>query len=225
MSGLLKGPQPLGGTAGALARYRIMAFIVGTGLALLCFVGIPLQIIGGNKWPWTAVVSIVGPIHGVFYIIYLLACLDLAGRARFRTAQLLGMVCSGLVPGLAFYMERKVTDRVRKQLALGAEAPPGPAATIWTVLSGRARSQPGTATRRAVRSGLTDEAEVGAASEVPAGSEVAIAGDASATDAGTADASTAAASLSRNGSQPAPAAASAPAQPPGGPLGGPPTGA
>jgi integral membrane protein len=139
MSSLDKGPRPLGGTAGALGRYRVMAFIVGTGLALLCFVGIPLQLIGDNKWPWTAVVEIVGPIHGIFYIVYLLTCLDLAGRARFRTVQLLGMVCSGLVPGLAFYMERKVTDRVRGLLALGADAPPGPAATIWTALSGRAR--------------------------------------------------------------------------------------
>jgi integral membrane protein len=142
MSGLLKAQQPLGGTAGSLARYRVMAFIVGTGLALLCFVGIPLQVIGGNKWPWTSVVAIVGPIPGVFYIIYLLACLDLAGRARFRTTQLLGMVCSGLVPLLAFYMERKVTERVRRQLALGDDAPPGPAATVWAVLSGRARREP-----------------------------------------------------------------------------------
>jgi integral membrane protein len=139
MSGLLKGPRPLGGTAGALTRYRVMAFIVGTGLALLCFVGIPLQVIGDNKWPWTAVVEIVGPIHGIFYIAYLVTCLDLAGRARFRTVQLLGMVCSGLVPLLAFYMERKVTQRVRGLLALGTDAPPGPAATIWTALSGRAR--------------------------------------------------------------------------------------
>ncbi len=139
MNGLLKSARRLRGTAGALARYRVMAFIVGTGLALLCFVGIPLQVIGGNKWPWTAVVAIVGPIHGIFYIVYLVACLDLAGRARFRTVQLLGMVCSGLVPGLAFYMERKVTERVRKLLAMGPDAPPGPAATIWTVLSGRTR--------------------------------------------------------------------------------------
>jgi integral membrane protein len=139
MTGLLNRPHPLGGTAGALARYRVMAFIVGTGLALLCFVGIPLQVIGGNKWPWTAVVEIVGPIHGIFYIAYLVTCLDLAGRARFRTTQLLGMVCSGLVPLLAFYMERKVTERVRAQLALGADAPPGPAATIWSVLSGSSR--------------------------------------------------------------------------------------
>jgi integral membrane protein len=112
-----------------------MALIVGTGLAILCFVGIPLQLAGDNKWPWTAVVQIVGPIHGIFYIVYLLTCLDLAARARFRTSQLLGMVCSGLVPLLAFYMERKVTQRVSAQLALGADAPPGPAATVWAALA------------------------------------------------------------------------------------------
>ena len=49
------------------------------------------------------------------------------------------MACSGLVPLLAFYMEKKVTERVRSQLALGADAPPGPVATIWAVLSGSAR--------------------------------------------------------------------------------------
>jgi integral membrane protein len=157
MTGLLNRPHPLGGTAGALARYRVMAFIVGTGLALLCFVGIPLQVIGGNKWPWTAVVEIVGPIHGIFYIVYLVTCLDLAGRARFRTAQLLGMVCSGLVPLLAFYMERKVSERVRAQLALGADAPPGPAATIWSVLSGSSRRlAPTEAARRPESAGLAE---------------------------------------------------------------------
>ena len=51
-------PGRLGGTAGALARYRVMALVVGTGLAVLCFVGIPLQVAGilvtgHNKWPWT----------------------------------------------------------------------------------------------------------------------------------------------------------------------------
>jgi integral membrane protein len=123
-----------------------MALIVGTGLAILCFIGIPLQLAGGvplgdNKWPWTSVVEIVGPLHGIFYIVYLLACLDLASRARFKTAQLLGMVCSGLLPLLAFYMERRVTERVRAQLALGEDAPPGPAAAIWATLSGQSRRE------------------------------------------------------------------------------------
>jgi integral membrane protein len=138
------GTSPLGGTAGALKRYRVMALTVGTGLALLCFVGIPLQVAGiiidhHNKWPWTSVVEIVGPLHGFCYIVYLLSCLDLAGRARFKTVQLLGMAASGLLPLLAFYMERKVVQRVKAQLALGADAPPGPAASMWASLGGRAR--------------------------------------------------------------------------------------
>ena len=151
----------LGGTAGALARYRMMALIVGTGLAILCFIGIPLQLAGGvplgdNKWPWTSVVEIVGPLHGIFYIVYLLSCLDLASRAWFKTAQLLGMVCSGLLPLLAFYMERKVTERVRAQLALGEDAPPGPAATIWATLSGQSRRD-AEAAARARRQGSQPE--------------------------------------------------------------------
>lgn len=135
---------PLGGTAGSLKRYRVMAITVGTGLAVLCFIGVPLQvagliITGHNRLPWAGVVEVVGPIHGVLYIVYLVSCLDLAGRARFRTVQLVGMVCSGLLPLLAFYMERKVVARVNAQLALGADAPPGPVATVWAVISGRAR--------------------------------------------------------------------------------------
>ena len=59
------------------------------------------------------------------------------GRARFRTVQLLGMVGSGLVPGLAFYMERKVSQRVKAQLALGPDAPAGPVANLWAALAGR----------------------------------------------------------------------------------------
>jgi integral membrane protein len=121
----------------------VLALIVGTGLATVVFVGVPLQLVGHNKWPWNSVVEIVGTAHGFCYIAYLLCCLDLAGRARFKTTQLLGMVCSGLVPLLAFYMERKVTVRVKAQLAMGADAPPGPAATIWTALVARpGRSRP-----------------------------------------------------------------------------------
>ncbi|MCL6091851.1 MAG: DUF3817 domain-containing protein [Actinobacteria bacterium] len=151
---------PLGGLEGALKRYRVMVLIVGTGLAVLCFVGIPLQLIGHNKWPWTAVVEIVGVAHGIFYMVYLLTCLDLAARARFRVEQLLGMVCSGFLPLLAFYMERRVVKRVTAQLALGADAPPAPAAVLWALLTGR-RSRVASASRGAVLA--AGDSDVGAA--------------------------------------------------------------
>jgi len=128
----VKARASLGGTAGALARYRAMAYVVGIGLAVLCFVGVPLQY--GAHHP--GVVQVVGPLHGIFYIIYLVTCLDLAGRARFSLLQLLGMVCSGWLPLLAFYMERKVARRVSELVALGPEAPPAPAASLAAALRG-----------------------------------------------------------------------------------------
>ena len=124
-----------------------MAFVVGTGLAIVCFVGIPLQVAGNNKWPWDSVVVIVGTAHGIFYIVYLLACLDLASRARFRLAQLLGMVCSGFLPLLAFYMERKVHRRVSDLLALGPDAPPAPAAVVLSAFRRRQAAPVAPATR------------------------------------------------------------------------------
>lgn len=90
--------------AGALKRYRIMAYTVGTGLLILVFVGIPIQIWGHSK----TVVAIVGPIHGYLYLIYLVTALDLARRARFGIGRLMVMISAGLVPFVAFIIERRI---------------------------------------------------------------------------------------------------------------------
>ena len=95
----------------ALKRYRIMAFTVGVWLIILVFVGIPLQIAGHSQ-----LVAIVGPIHGFLYILYLLAALDLSRRARFTFPQMMAMVGGGLLPFLAFVIERKITRRVRTEV-------------------------------------------------------------------------------------------------------------
>jgi integral membrane protein len=92
---------------GALLRYRVMAYIVGVGLFILVFVGIPLQI-AGHK----GVVQIVGPVHGFLYIVYLLAALDLARRARFTLLQMAAMIGAGLLPFLAFVIERRITKKI-----------------------------------------------------------------------------------------------------------------
>ena len=99
------------GIAGALLRYRILAYVVGVGLAVLVFIGMPLQYLGDNK----AVVAVVGPIHGFLYIVYLAAALDMARRCRFTLLQMAAMVGAGLVPLLAFVIEHVVTARVRSR--------------------------------------------------------------------------------------------------------------
>jgi integral membrane protein len=105
---------------GALLRYRIMAYVVGVGLIILVFIGIPLQYAANSP----GVVKVVGPIHGAFYIVYLLAAADLARRARFGLVQLAAMVAAGFVPIVAFLVERQVVRRLRRE-AVAAQADVG----------------------------------------------------------------------------------------------------
>lgn len=99
----------LGSLDTALKRYRVMAMIVGIGLASLTFIGVPLQFgLGVGQFD-----AVVGPIHGIFYIVYLLCALDLARRGRFSLPDLLMMVGAGLIPIMAFVVERRVTRAVR----------------------------------------------------------------------------------------------------------------
>jgi integral membrane protein len=88
-----------------LRRYQVMADVVGVGLLLLVLVGMPLQF--GAHQP--VVVSIIGPIHGLAYIVYLAAVFDLSRRERLSVGRIAAMIGAGLVPFLAFYVERRIT--------------------------------------------------------------------------------------------------------------------
>ena len=101
--------DPSKGLGAALTRYRVLAYAVGVGLATLCFVGVPLQFAAGIP----EVDSVVGPVHGIFYMVYLLAAVDLARRARFTLLQMAAMIGAGFVPVLAFVVEHWVTGRIR----------------------------------------------------------------------------------------------------------------
>lgn len=111
-----------------------MAYVVGVGLIILVLIGVPLQLVGHP-----GVVAVVGPIHGIFYIVYLLAAYDLARRARFTLLQMAAMVGAGLLPFLAFVLERRITRRIRQEV-LGAVDPPPPPG--WWIAGPRLRSQP-----------------------------------------------------------------------------------
>ncbi len=54
----------------------------------------------------------MGPIHGFLYIVYLLAAVDLARRARFTLLQLAAMIGAGFLPFLAFFIEHRVMQRL-----------------------------------------------------------------------------------------------------------------
>lgn len=97
----------------ALLRYRILAMAVGTGLLVLTAVGMPLQYV----WDKPEVVKVVGPIHGFLYIVYLVSAFEVFVRGRWPLRRLIPMILAGLVPFLAFYVEHRVTIRVRAEIA------------------------------------------------------------------------------------------------------------
>jgi integral membrane protein len=96
---------------GALVRYRVMAFIVGTALVLLVFVAIPLQYWAHQK----TVAEIVAPIHGYLYLVYLAVAADLARRAHWRLGRILLVVAAGFVPFLAFIVEHRVYQQMQAE--------------------------------------------------------------------------------------------------------------
>lgn len=88
----------------AATRYRVMAYVVGIFLLVLC-VGMYLEY-GPPKDK--TMVQIVGPIHGVLYMVYLAVAYDLYRRVEWPVSRMVAMVCAGLIPFLAFYVERRV---------------------------------------------------------------------------------------------------------------------
>ncbi len=95
--------------AGALLRYRIVAYVVGVVLLVLVFVAMPMKYIGGNP----ALVATVGPVHGFLYMVYLVVTFDLGRRADWPLKRMVLVMLAGTVPFLSFVAERVVTRELR----------------------------------------------------------------------------------------------------------------
>lgn len=110
----------------ALLRYRLMAYVVGTLLMVLVFVAVPLQYAADQPAP----AAVIGVIHGICYIVYLLTSYDLVRKAGWRWTRLVAPVFAGFIPVLAFVVERRTTRRLREGQRL--------AGTTWPTTGGRA---------------------------------------------------------------------------------------
>jgi integral membrane protein len=87
-------------------RYRVMAYVTGVVLIVLCFVGIPLQVAG-----YPAVANDVGVLHGILYIIYLACAWILSRKLALATKPTVIMLLAGTIPIMTFIVERWVTRR------------------------------------------------------------------------------------------------------------------
>jgi len=84
----------------------VMAYVTGVVLMVLCFVGIPLQVAGHP-----AVANDVGVVHGILYIIYLIAAYTLARSLRLPVKPMLILLLAGTIPVMTFIVERWATHR------------------------------------------------------------------------------------------------------------------
>jgi integral membrane protein len=93
----------------AVLRYRVMAYVTGVVLMVLCFVGIPLQVFAHN----VVVVNDVGTLHGILYIIYLITAYQLSRRLgmKLASAPTVILLLAGTIPVLTFVVERWMTRR------------------------------------------------------------------------------------------------------------------
>ena len=101
----------------AALRYRVMAYITGVLIIVVCFVGIPLQVAKHNVW----IVNNVGTVHGFLYIVYVVVAYILAQKLKMKTGPTILLLLAGTVPILTFYVERRMQ---RKYIApaLAAES-------------------------------------------------------------------------------------------------------
>lgn len=92
--------------AKSLKFYSISAIATGIWLLVLVVEMVTKYLIlgAGNEPAWF---SFIGPAHGLFFMVYCIACLDLGTKARWEPARWLSTILAGVVPFLSFYVEHK----------------------------------------------------------------------------------------------------------------------
>ncbi|WP_372593258.1 DUF3817 domain-containing protein [Actinotalea sp.] len=93
--------------AGALRRFRVMAWVTGTMLLVLCLEMLLKYVLKADE----SVVRLfawVPQAHGLVYIVYLVTVMDLWSTMRWRLGRLVTMVLAGVVPVMSFVLERRV---------------------------------------------------------------------------------------------------------------------
>lgn len=99
--------------------YRVLAIVVGVLLTILVFVGLPLKYLttDGTSLQQTGdtITTVVGIAHGWLYMAYVIVAFLLARRARWSLPFTLLALAAGLIPILIFWVEHRVTQRMRAE--------------------------------------------------------------------------------------------------------------
>lgn len=97
----------------AFGRYRVMAFVTGGMLLLLCLEMLLKYVVHANGVdpvtgsPRSVIGSWVAILHGWIYVIYAITVFDLWSRMRWSFGRILALIAGGVVPVLSFVMEHR----------------------------------------------------------------------------------------------------------------------
>ncbi|GGS20106.1 membrane protein [Streptomyces humidus] len=103
-----------------LTRYRVLAYVTGVLLVLLCLGVIAkygLDLDGAADFT-----RVIGFAHGWLYVVYLGFAFDLGSKAKWPVGKLLWVLLAGTVPTAAFFVERKVSREFADVFADAAPA-------------------------------------------------------------------------------------------------------
>ncbi|CAL9532253.1 putative protein [Streptomyces sp. enrichment culture] len=103
-----------------LTRYRVMAYVTGVLLVLLCLGMIAkyaLTMDGADGF--TRVVAIA---HGWLYVVYLVFAFDLGAKAKWKVGKQLWVLIAGTIPTAAFFVERRISRELAADAAQDAPA-------------------------------------------------------------------------------------------------------
>lgn len=98
-----------------LTRYRVLAYVTGVLLVLLCLGMIAkygLDVDGAADF--TRVVAIA---HGWLYVLYLVFAFDLGSKAKWPVGKQLWVLLAGTVPTAAFFVERRISRELDGRIA------------------------------------------------------------------------------------------------------------
>ncbi|BCK58142.1 DUF3817 domain-containing protein [Nocardia wallacei] len=112
--------QPLDGAGAstarirsALTRYRVLAYITGVWLLLLCAEMVYKYLLLADSSTAPHWLFYVGQIHGIFYMLYLVFTIDLAIKTRWKPGTTVITALAGTIPFLSFVCEHYRTRQVR----------------------------------------------------------------------------------------------------------------
>lgn len=101
---------------GSLTRLRIAGLAEGTTLVLLLLVAVPLKRLAG----WPLGVTLVGPLHGVTFLFYLVTLIEAAAAGALRGGPLARAAIASLIPFGTFVNDHALRARLRAPSEAGA---------------------------------------------------------------------------------------------------------